>query len=95
MRVVRKPNVLLPLKAWKLVLPYMYLRESLYATSGQHVHNMPRANLGRAKVETEVATVGKVPVTLAPSRRQNNGAVTAEAIQVGNVGQSVSQKMKR
>ena len=82
----RKPSVGMALKAGELILPNTDLRASGKLAGGEQVDDVPRADLGRPKVKSELTTVGKVMVLRAPSHGERHGAQTSKAIEVGNVG---------
>ena len=67
LKIGREPSESVALKAGELIFPHTDLWTSGELAGGEQVNNVSRANLGRAKVEGEVATVGEVMVSVAPS----------------------------
>ena len=69
-----KPSIGMTLKAGELILPNTDLRASGKFAGGEQVDDVPRADLGRPKVKSELTTVGKVMVLGAPSHGERHGA---------------------
>ena len=62
-----EPSEVMAFHAGKLVLPYTELGAGDQLARGEEKDNVTGAKFGRAKVESELAAVGEVRVTVAPS----------------------------
>ena len=68
-----------------MIFPHAELGADCELARGKEVYNMAGGDLGRAKVEGEFTTVGKMAVGRAPRIGQGDGAQTSEAIEMRDV----------
>ena len=78
-----------------MIFPHAELGADGELARGKEVYNMAGGGFGRAKVEGEFTTVGKMLVAITPCVRQGNGGEATEAIEVGDVGRDASEKGER